>query len=207
MSLDLSLYLVTDPALCAERGLEATVMAAVRGGVSVVQLRDKHASDEEMIAQAIRLKALLDEYEVPLIINDRIEVALASGADGLHIGQSDGDPVEARRRLGEDALIGLSVQTLEQLKAVDVERIDYLGLGPVYATATKPDHAAPLGIEGLTQLVRSSPLPTVAIGGISLTNAGDVMSSGTDGLAVVSALCSAEDPAAAAQQFLAQYPF
>ncbi|MFK4015818.1 thiamine phosphate synthase [Cobetia marina] len=207
MSLDLSLYLVTDPALCAERGLEATVMAAVRGGVSVVQLRDKHASDEEMIAQAIRLKALLDEYEVPLIINDRIEVALASGADGLHIGQSDGDPVEARRRLGEDALIGLSVQTLEQLKAVDVERIDYLGLGPVYATATKPDHAAPLGIEGLTQLVRSSPLPTVAIGGISLTNAGDVMSSGTDGLAVVSALCSAENPAAAAQQFLAQYPF
>lgn len=207
MSLDLSLYLVTDPALCAERGLEATVMAAVRGGVSVVQLRDKHASDEEMIAQAIRLKALLDEYEVPLIINDRIEVALASGADGLHIGQSDGDPVEARRRLGEDALIGLSVQTLAQLKTVDVERIDYLGLGPVYATATKPDHAAPLGIEGLTQLVRSSPLPTVAIGGISLANAGDVMSSGTDGLAVVSALCCAEDPAAAAQQFLAQYPF
>ncbi|MCK8066828.1 thiamine phosphate synthase [Cobetia sp. D5] len=207
MSLDLSLYLVTDPALCAQRGLEATVMAAVRGGVSVVQLRDKHASDEEMIAQAIRLKALLDEYEVPLIINDRIEVALASGADGLHIGQSDGDPVEARRRLGEDALIGLSVQTLEQLKAVDVERIDYLGLGPVYATPTKPDHAAPLGIEGLTQLVRSSPLPTVAIGGISLANAGEVMTSGTDGLAVVSALCSAEDPAAAAQQFLAQYPF
>ena len=207
MSLDLSLYLVTDPALCAERGLEATVMAAVRGGVSVVQLRDKHASDEEMIAQAIRLKALLDEYEVPLIINDRIEVALASGADGLHIGQSDGDPVEARRRLGEDALIGLSVQTLEQLKAVDVDRIDYLGLGPVHATPTKPDHAAPLGIEGLTQLVRSSPLPTVAIGGISLANAGEVMTSGTDGLAVVSALCSAEDPAAAAQQFLAQYPF
>lgn len=207
MSLDLSLYLVTDPALCAERGLEATVMAAVRGGVSVVQLRDKHASDEEMIAQAIRLKALLDEYEVPLIINDRIEVALASGADGLHIGQSDGDPVEARRRLGEDALIGLSVQTLEQLKAVDVERIDYLGLGPVHTTPTKPDHAAPLGIEGLTQLVRSSPLPTVAIGGISLANAGEVMTSGTDGLAVVSALCSAEDPAAAAQQFLAQYPF
>ncbi|KGA00890.1 thiamine-phosphate synthase, partial [Cobetia amphilecti] len=180
---------------------------AVRGGVSVVQLRDKHASDEKMIAQAIRLKALLDEYEVPLIINDRIEVALASGADGLHIGQSDGDPVEARRRLGEDALIGLSVQTLEQLKAVDVERIDYLGLGPVYATPTKPDHAAPLGIEGLTQLVRSSPLPTVAIGGISLANACEVMTSGTDGLAVVSALCSAEDPAAAAQQFLAQYPF
>tara|TARA_A100001391_G_C4938408_1_gene243837 strand:+ start:41 stop:664 length:624 start_codon:yes stop_codon:yes gene_type:complete len=207
MSLDLSLYLVTDPALCAERGLEATVMAAVRGGVSVVQLRDKHASDEEMIAQAIRLKALLDEYEVPLIINDRIEVALASGADGLHIGQSDGDPVEARRRLGEDTLIGLSVQTLDQLKAVDVERIDYLGLGPVHATPTKPDHAAPLGIEGLTQLVRSSPLPTVAIGGISLANAGEVMTSGTDGLAVVSALCSAEDPAAAAQQFLAQYPF
>ena len=104
-------------------------------------------------------------------------------------------------------MIGLSVQTLEQLKAVDVERIDYLGLGPVYATPTKPDHAAPLGIEGLTQLVRSSPLPTVAIGGISLANAGEVMTSGTDGLAVVSALCSAEDPAAAAQQYLAQYPF
>ncbi|WP_158774238.1 thiamine phosphate synthase [Cobetia sp. L2A1] len=207
MSLDLSLYLVTDPALCARRGLEATVMAAVRGGVSVVQLRDKHVSDAEMIVQAKRLKALLDEYEVPLIINDRLEVALASGADGLHIGQGDGDPAEARRVLGDDALIGLSVQTLEQLAQVDVEHLDYLGLGPVFATPTKPDHAAPLGLEGLARLVRASPLPTVAIGGLTLINAREVMASGTDGLAVVSALCTAADPAMAAQEFLAQYPF
>ena len=207
MSLDLSLYLVTDPALCARRGLEATVMAAVRGGVSVVQLRDKHVSDAEMIVQAKRLKVLLDEYEVPLIINDRLEVALASGADGLHIGQGDGDPAEARRVLGDDALIGLSVQTLEQLAQVDVEHLDYLGLGPVFATATKPDHAAPLGVEGLARLVRASPLPTVAIGGLSLINAREVMASGTDGLAVVSALCTAADPSAAAQEFLAQFPF
>lgn len=207
MSLDLSLYLVTDPALCARRGLEATVMAAVRGGVSVVQLRDKHVSDAEMIVQAKRLKALLDEYEVPLIINDRLEVALASGADGLHIGQGDGDPAEARRVLGDDALIGLSVHTLEQLAQVDVEHLDYLGLGPVFATPTKPDHAAPLGLEGLARLVRASPLPTVAIGGLTLINAREVMASGTDGLAVVSALCTAADPAMAAQEFLAQYPF
>ncbi|TVU70761.1 MULTISPECIES: thiamine phosphate synthase [Cobetia] len=207
MSLDLSLYLVTDPTLCAGRGLEATVMAAVRGGVSVVQLRDKHASDAEMIVQAKRLKVLLEDYGVPLIINDRLEVALASGADGLHIGQGDGDPAEARRVLGDDALIGLSVQTLEQLAQVDAEHLDYLGLGPVFATATKPDHAAPLGIEGLARLVRASPLPTVAIGGLSLLNAREIMASGTDGVAVVSALCTAADPSAAAQEFLAQYPF
>src|SRR5690554_454914 len=122
MRLDLSLYLVTDPRLCAERGLVETVVAAVRGGVTVVQLRDKHASDGEMIDQARRLKAALAGSGVPLIINDRLAVAVESGADGLHMGQDDGEVAAARAALGEGALLGLSVQTLEQMAQGEIGR-------------------------------------------------------------------------------------
>lgn len=118
MRCDLSLYLVTDAALCAEAGLEATVEAAVKGGVTLVQLRDKHASDEAMIAQAQRLKALLAGTGVPLIINDRLNVAVASQADGLHVGQSDTAVQEARQALGSQAIIGLSINTPEDRKSV-----------------------------------------------------------------------------------------
>ena len=118
MPFDLALYLVTDAALCAETGLEATVEAAVKGGVTMVQLRDKHASDEAMIAQATRLKALLEGSGVPLIINDRLSVAIASGADGLHVGQSDTAVQEARAALGPQAILGLSINTLAQLREI-----------------------------------------------------------------------------------------
>ncbi|HSP57199.1 MAG TPA: thiamine phosphate synthase [Halomonas sp.] len=204
MRLDLSLYLITDPSLCAEHGLIETVVAAVRGGVTVVQLRDKHASESELIAQARRLKAALAGTGVPLIINDRLEVALAAGADGLHIGQDDGDVIEARQALGPNAFLGLSVQTHEQLARVDAGRLDYLGLGPVFATPTKGDHAQPIGFEGLAALVAASPLPSVAIGGLKAEHAAAVRAAGAQGAAVISAICGHSDPEAAARAFFKQ---
>ncbi|TFH87740.1 thiamine phosphate synthase [Billgrantia azerbaijanica] len=201
MPLDLSLYLVTDPRLCAERGLVETVVAAVRGGVTLVQLRDKHASDGELIDQARRLKAALAGSGVPLIINDRLAVAVESGADGVHLGQEDGDAVAARAALGERAILGRSVQTHDQLARLDPTPLDYLGLGPVFATATKHDHAEPLGFAGLASLVAASPLPAVAIGGLKAEHAAAVRAAGARGPAVISAICGQPDPEAAARAF------
>ncbi len=199
---DLSLYLVTDAGLCAYHGLEETVVAAVRGGVTVVQLRDKHAPDGEMIDQARRLKKALAGSGVPLIINDRLAVAVESGADGLHIGQDDGEVAQARDALGKAAILGLSVQTLEQMSRLDDAHLDYLGLGPVFATPSKHDHATPLGFAGLASLVAASPLPSVAIGGLKAEHAAAVRDAGAGGLAVISAICGQPDPETAARRFL-----
>jgi len=201
MSLDLSLYLVTDPRLCARYGLVETVVAAVRGGVTIVQLRDKQASDGELIDQARQLKAALAGSGVPLIINDRLTVAIESGADGLHLGQGDGDVVAARAAMGEQAILGLSVQNHAQLARLDPAPLDYLGLGPVFATSTKHDHAQPLGFDGLAALVAASPLPAVAIGGLEAQHVDKIRAAGAKGPAVVSAICGQADPEAAARMF------
>jgi len=198
---DLGVYLVTDPTLCAARGLEQTVLAAVRGGVTLVQLRDKAASDAQLIAVGRRLRAALTGSGVPLIVNDRLEVAVAIGADGLHLGQADGALAAARKRLGEAAILGLSVQTMTQARGVDSALVDYVGVGPVYATVTKPDHAAPLGFDGLARVCTASPVPAVAIGGLALGHVADVLAAGAAGLALVSAICAAADPTAAARAF------
>ncbi|WP_048305585.1 thiamine phosphate synthase [Halomonas sp. PR-M31] len=201
MTFDLSLYLITDPKMCAERGLVETVMAAVRGGVTMVQLRDKHASDAELIEQAKALKKALVGSGVPLIINDRLEVALAADADGLHIGQTDGNAAAARKALGSDAILGLSINTAEQLAKADTSLLDYVGLGPVFATATKSDHESPLGFDGLAALAAISPLPSVAIGGLQAQHVDAVEKAGARGVAIISAICAALDPQAASQQF------
>lgn len=201
MALNLSLYLVTDAGLCREAGLEQTVEAAVQGGVTIVQLRDKHASDEQMLAQAKRLKAVLAGSGVPLIINDRLQVALESQADGLHVGQSDAAVQEARRVLGEQAIIGLSINTLAQLQAAPVELLDYVGIGPVFATVSKQDHAQPIGFGGLASLAKACPLPSVAIGGLKAEHAISVQRAGANGLAVISAICGQPDPYQAARAF------
>ena len=203
MSLDLTLYLVTDPRLCARHGLVETVVAAVRGGVTIVQLRDKQASDGELIDQARQLKTALAGSGVPLIINDRLAVAIESGADGLHLGQGDGDVVAARAALGEQAILGLSVQNHAQLARLDPAQLDYLGLGPVFATSTKHDHAQPLGFDGLAALVAASPLPAVAIGGLEAQHVDKIRAAGAKGAAVVSAICGQADPEAAARMFYA----
>jgi thiamine-phosphate pyrophosphorylase len=201
MRFDPTLYLVTDPVLCARGGVVETVAAALAGGVTAVQLRDKTASDADMLALAARLKAILAPRRVPLIVNDRIDVAIASGADGLHVGQADVDAAQARRRLPAGAILGLSVERVEHMAGVDPAVVDYVGAGPVFATSTKPDHAAPIGLDGLATIVRASPVPVVAIGGLDARHVASVFATGAKGLAVVSAICAAEDPAIAAANF------
>jgi thiamine-phosphate pyrophosphorylase len=198
----LRLHLVTDSALCGPRGLEAVVEAAVRGGVTCVQLREKSLDTRAFVERARALKALLQGTGVPLLINDRLDVALACGADGVHVGQSDMCPADVRRWMPQ-ALLGLSIESPDQLAAAEHEPVDYYGVSPVFATATKPDAAPALGLDGLRALRARTHRPLVAIGGIQLSNAAEVVAAGADGLAVVSALCAAADPADVARRFRA----
>ena len=196
---DWSLYLVTDRGLAGSRPLAEVVAAAVRGGVTAVQLREKQCSTREFVELARSLKPLLTPLGVPLIVNDRVDVALAIGADGVHLGQSDMEPATARNLLGANAVIGFSVETMEQAVRAAALDIDYLGVGPIFATATKPDVAAPWGLEKLAALRARSRHVLVAIGGIDAANAAPVMAAGADGIAVVSAVCAAADVEQAAR--------
>lgn len=195
---DLSLYLVLDPGLCRIHDMVETARLAVRGGVSMVQLRDKEAGTAGLIATGRALMAALAESGVPVIINDDVEAAHAIGAHGIHVGQSDMDVRAVRQRVGPDMILGLSAESPGAVARADGDIIDYLGLGPVFATTTKPDHKTPIGLEGLAGLVKASPVPSVAIGGLKSSHAEAVMASGVDGLAVVSAICGQPDPEAAA---------
>lgn len=196
----LRLYLVTDRSLSLGRTLEEIVTEAVAGGVTIVQLREKEAQTGEFIQLAQRLMEILKPYDVPLIINDRIDVALAVDADGVHIGQSDMPYETARKLLGPDKIIGLSVENLEDVLKANESDVDYIGISPVFATPTKTDTAKPFGIIGLKDAVRLSVHPTVAIGGMNRNTAAEVMKTGCDGIAVVSAISSAESPSAAAAE-------
>ena len=189
----LKLYLVTDRELSLGRSLEEVVAEAVRGGVTVVQLREKDASTGEFIELARRLMQLLKPLDIPLIINDRVDVALAVDADGVHIGQSDMSYEDARRLLGPDKIIGLSVENFEDIEAANALDVDYIGISPVYGTPTKTDTAEPFGLEGLRKAVQMSVHPTVAIGGMNASTIGEVIAAGADGVAVVSAICSAKN--------------
>ena len=191
--LNLSLYLVTDRYLSQGRSLDEVVSDAVKGGVTIVQLREKDASTGEFVVLARKLMALLKPLGIPLIINDRVDVALAADADGVHIGQSDMTYEDARRLLGPDKIIGLSVESFKDIEAANELDVDYIGVSPVYGTPTKTDTAEPFGLEGLRKAVEMSVHPTVAIGGMNADTIADVMATGTDGVAVVSAICSAED--------------
>ena len=189
----LKLYLVTDRDLSLGRSLEEVVSEAVQGGVTVVQLREKEASTGEFIELARRLMTLLKPLDIPLIINDRVDVALAVDADGVHIGQSDMSYEDVRRLLGPDKIIGLSVENFEDIEAANALDVDYVGIYPVYGTPTKTDTAEPFGLDGLRKAVQMSVHPTVAIGGMNASTIAEVMAAGTDGVAVVSAICSAEN--------------
>lgn len=198
----LRLYLVTDRGLSLGRDIEWIVSEAVRGGVTMVQLREKDIDTRDFIALARRLRGVLAPAGVPLIINDRVDVALAVDADGVHIGQSDMPYADARRLLGPDKIIGLSVETLDQLREANSLDVDYIAVSPVYSTPTKTDTAPPFGLEGLLEAVRLSRHPGVAIGGMNTVTAPAVLATGIDGIAVVSAICSATDPCAAAAELL-----
>lgn len=197
---DWRLYLVTDRGLAGGRPIEAVVEAAVRGGVTAVQLREKDACTRDFVQLGRALKQLLAPTQVPLIVNDRVDVALAIGADGIHIGQRDMDYETARRLLGPDAIVGLSVETVEQAGAAESLDADYLGVGPIFPTATKTDAAPALGLEGLAQVRALSHHAIVAIGGIGLGNVQRTIQSGADGVAIVSAICAAGDPERAARE-------
>lgn len=196
----LKLYLVTDRDLSLGRSLEDVVSEAVAGGVTIVQLREKDASTGEFVELAFRLKDILRPYNVPLIINDRVDVALAVDAEGLHIGQSDMPYEIARKLLGPNKIIGLSVECMDDILEANKLDVDYVGISPVYGTPTKTDTAEPFGLEGLRKAVEISAHPTVAIGGMNASTIADVMVAGTDGVAVVSAICSAESPRLAARE-------
>lgn len=207
--LDLGLYLVTDRALCLGRPLVDVVARAVAGGVRVVQLREKRADTREFVELGRALLALLAPQGVPLIINDRLDVALAIGAQGAHLGQSDMPVAEARRLLGPQAILGLSLETLDQLREAEglpPGLVDYYGLSPIFQTPTKTDAGPGWGLTKLGQaratVDAGSGRPLVAIGGIGVENAASVLRCGAHGLAVVSAICSAPDPEAASRALL-----
>jgi len=194
---DLSLYLVLDPDLCRAIGMVETARLAVLGGATMVQLRDKQATTAEMIATGLQLKAALSGIGVSLIVNDDVEAALAIGADGIHVGQEDMNATEVRKRVGDRLILGLSVETEDLARRVDPAVVDYVGVGPVFATGTKPDHKQPVGFEGLARIVAASPIPAVAIGGVKLQHVEEIFRAGAKGLAVVSAICGSPDPQAA----------
>ena len=205
--IDYSLYLVTDRALSLGRSTVEVVRAAIRGGVSCVQLREKGCSTREFMDEARLLKALLAGTGVPLFINDRLDVALAVGADGVHLGQNDLAIADARRLVGNRMIIGISAESVADAIRAEAEGADYIGASPVFTTPTKTDTAPPLGLDGLRAIRRAVQLPLVAIGGIDANNAAQVLRAGADGLAVVSAIVSAPCPRTAAAALRQQIAF
>jgi thiamine-phosphate pyrophosphorylase len=201
---DFSLYLVTDKTLAGGRAMTGIVQAAVAGGVRAVQLRDKTASSRELLRQARLLKTLLAPSGVPLIVNDRLDVALAAGAEGVHLGQGDLPCAAARQLAGRAFLLGVSVSTVEEAIQAEGDGANYLGISPVFDTPTKTDAPAAVGLGGLQRIRRAVRLPLIAIGGINAGNASQVIRAGADGLAVVSAIMSAPDPCAAARALVAE---
>lgn len=199
------LYLVTDPDLIGGRDLVDVVTAAVDGGATCVQLREKHATTRAFVDVATRVRAALADRGVLLLINDRVDVAMAVGADGVHLGQQDLDPVTARRLLGPDAVIGLSVETMADVERAEDLDVAYLGVSPIHETPTKRDTLAAWGVTGLAEVRRRSRHRLVAIGGINAATIADIAAAGADAAAVVSAICAAPDPRAAAADLAARF--
>lgn len=196
---DLSLYLVTDRGLARGRTTAEIVRAAVAGGVTCVQLREKNGPTRLFIEEARFVRDVLTGTGVPLIINDRVDVALAVGADGLHLGQTDMSLADARA-IAPGLIIGVSVENPEQALLAQAQGADYLGLSPVFSTPTKTDTAPPLGLDGVALIRSRVSVPMVGIGGIGPGNAAQVLRAGCDGVAVVSAIVAASDPQAAARE-------
>jgi len=199
-AVDFGLVLVTDRVLSGPRSVVEVVEAAVRGGVTVVQLRDKEASIRDFIDLGRRVQEVLRPRRIPLLVNDRVDVALAVLADGVHLGQSDMYVADARRLLGPRAVVGLTIETTSQAGAADRGEANYLGVSQVFATPTKTDTGPAWGVEGLWRLRPVVRKPLVAIGGVNETNAARVLEAGADGIAVVSAICAAPNPEEAARR-------
>jgi thiamine-phosphate pyrophosphorylase len=202
MMVDYSVYLVTDRDLARGRTTLEIVAAAIRGGVSCIQLREKTCSTGEFIDEALAIRSLLARHEIPLIINDRVDVALAVKADGIHLGQKDMACSMARQLIPESMIVGISVESLDDAVAAQKDGADYLGVSPIYPTPTKTDTAQALGLEGLRSIRSEVDLPLVGIGGLNADNAAAVIYNGADGVAVVSAIVAADDPEAATRDLI-----
>ncbi|MEH0157225.1 thiamine phosphate synthase [Limibacter armeniacum] len=196
------LYLVTSESDCRHHSLASVIQMAAEGGVGMVQLREKNASTREFIQKGLLLKTLLKPFNIPLIINDRVDVALAVEAEGVHLGQSDMPVESARRLLPPNSIVGLSVESLEEVKEAENLPVDYLGVSPVFGTQTKTDTKIEWGLDGLQHIRQISKHRLVAIGGISITNAEEVLKAGADDLALVSAICGVPDPKLATAEFI-----
>lgn len=201
MSVDYSLYLVTDRGILGNRDLFKAVEDAIKGGTTLVQLREKDISSLEFYNIALKLKALVHHYHVPLIINDRLDIALAVDADGLHIGQED-LPLEVARRLLPGKILGYSVANVVQARQAQKNGADYLGASPVYLTSSKPDAGPPVGLAELKRIKTSVSLPVVGIGGIGLGNITEVKATGIDGVSIISAILGNADIEGAARNLL-----
>ncbi len=207
-AVDLRLYALVDPERAGGRDLAELASLLAAGGATLVQLRDKHSNTRILVERARAIKSALAPFHVPLVVNDRVDVALAAGADGVHVGQEDMAVEDARRLLGPQAIIGASIKTVAQAQAAPVERLDYAGIGGVFATASKNNPDPPIGVSGLQRIVaifrqRAPGLPLCAIAGIDHGNAGSTIAGGADGVAVISALSLAPDPTAAARDLRA----
>ena len=208
MTVDLRLYALIDPAVAGGRSL-GDIAKRIAGSATLVQLRDKHGSTRQLVEEARELTMVLAPLDIPLLINDRVDVALAAEADGVHIGQDDMSPADARLLLGKTAIIGLSIKTVEQAKAAPLELLDYVGIGGVYGTTSKEDAKTPIGLSGFNAVAqairaRDPKFPICGIAGINQSNAADVIMQGADGVAVISALSMAADPTVAARDLLSE---
>ncbi|WP_405270047.1 thiamine phosphate synthase [Methanobrevibacter sp.] len=199
-NLDLSLYLVTDKSEDIEKFLN-TIEEAIKGGVTVVQIREKTAETLDFYNLALKVKEITSKYDIPLIINDRVDVALAIDADGVHVGQTDMPCDVTRKLIGEDKILGVSAATIDEAKKAEKDGADYIGTGAVFPTATKDD-APSITKEDLKDVVASINIPVVAIGGINLENASQLKDTGIAGLSVVSAIMSADNPKKASEELL-----
>ena len=199
-NIDLSLYLVTDNSENEEKFLK-TIQEAILGGVSVVQIREKTAETLEFYNLALKVKEITAKYNVPLIINDRVDVALAIDADGVHVGQSDMPCDITRKLIGENKILGVSATTIEEAKKAEKDGADYIGTGAIFPTATKDD-APSVTKKDLTDIANSINIPVVAIGGITIENAKELKDTGIAGLSVVSAIMGAENPKKASEKLL-----
>jgi thiamine-phosphate pyrophosphorylase len=208
MSVDLTLYVLVDPARAGDRPLDEIAAAAARGGATLIQLRNKTGETRVLVEQARAIKRAIAGTRVPLLVNDRVDVALATGADGVHLGRDDLDAVTARRLLGPKAIIGATVRADADVAALATGAIDYVCIGGVFVTMSKNNPDAPIGAHGLAHLARlvrerAPGIPIGAIAGIDEGNAAEVMRAGADGIAVVSAVTAAADPEAAARRLRA----
>jgi thiamine-phosphate pyrophosphorylase len=205
MSVDVRLYALIDPEHVGGYDVVELTRLVVRGGATLVQLRDKCGATHSMVERARALKTALKPFAIPFLINDRVDVALACNADGVHVGQEDMTVEDARRLLGASAIIGLSLRTAAQAEAAPIELIDYVGVGGIFATTSKENPKPPIGVAGLRHVVeimrrRAPKLPICGIAGITAENAAQVIAAGADGVAVISALAGAREPQAAADR-------